>query len=157
MDLTTKIFKNTKSSDETVIFFSVVVVLSLESAYHQQECRQETAIELLQQAVNWRTRKTLEIYRVKLGDHPFTATILNNLSKNYRSLAMFEDAKKCSEEGLKIRRKFLGEHMETALSLYEVALVLKENNELQAAKTNLQECLAMQEKVLDEENKDLER
>ena len=47
--------------------------------------------------------------------------------------------------------------METALSLYEVALVLKENDELQAAKTNLLECLAMQEKVLDEENKDLER
>lgn len=47
--------------------------------------------------------------------------------------------------------------METALSLYEVALVLKENDELQAAKTNLQERLAMQEKVLDEENKDLER
>ena len=70
---------------------------------------------------------------------------------------MFEDAKKCSVEGLKIRREFLGEHMETALSLYEVALVLKENNELQVAKTNLQECLAMQEKVLDEENKDLER
>ena len=70
---------------------------------------------------------------------------------------MFEDAKKCSEEGLKIRREFLGEHMETALSLYEVALVLKENNELQAAKTNLEQCLAMQEKVLDEKNKDLKR
>ena len=51
----------------------------------------------------------------------------------------------------------MGEHLETALSLYEVALVLKESNELQAAKTNLQQCLAMQEKVLDEKNKDLER
>ena len=70
---------------------------------------------------------------------------------------MFEDAKKYSEEGLKIRRQFLGEHMETALSLYELALVLKENNELQAAKNNLEQCLAMQEKVLDEKNKDLER
>ena len=70
---------------------------------------------------------------------------------------MLEDAKKSSEEGLKIRREFLGEHMETALSLYEVELVLKEKNELQTAKTNLQECLAIQEKVLDEENKDLER
>ena len=129
----------------------------MESAYHQRECRQETAIELLQQAVFWRTRETLEIYRVKLGDHPFTATILNNLSKNYRSLGMFEDAKKCSEEGLKIRREFLGEHLETALSLYEVALVLKESNELKASKNNLEQCLAMQEKVLDEKNKDLER
>ena len=132
-------------------------MLSLESAHYQRQGRQERANALLQNAVEYRTRKTLKIYRVKLGDHPFTATILNNLSKNYRSLGMFEDAKKCSEEGLKIRREFLGEHMETALSLYEVALVLKEKNELQAAKTNLQECLAMQEKVLDEENKDLER
>ena len=132
-------------------------MLSLESAHYQRQGRQEKANALLQKAVEWRTRKTLQIYRVKLGDHPFTATILNNLSKNYRSLGMFEDAKKCSEEGLKIRREFLGEHMETALSLYEVALVLKENNELQAAKTNLEQCLAMQEKVLDEKNKDLKR
>ena len=132
-------------------------MLSLESAHYQRQGRQERANALLQNAVEYRTRKTLQIYRVKLGDHPFTATILNNLSKNYRSLGMFEDAKKCSEEGLKIRREFLGEHMETALSLYEVALVLKESNELQAAKTNLEQCLAMQEKVLDEKNKDLER
>ena len=132
-------------------------MLSLESAHYQRQGRQERANALLQNAVEYRTRKTLQIYRVKLGDHPFTATILNNLSKNYRSLGMFEDAKKCSEEGLKIRSEFLGEHMETALSLYEVALVLKENNELQAAKTNLEQCLAMQEKVLDEKNKDLER
>ena len=135
----------------------VLVVLSLESAHYQRQRRQERANALLQKAVECRTRKTLQIYRAKLGDHPFTATILNNLSKNYRSLGMFEDAKKCSEEGLKIRREFLGEHMETALSLYEVALVLKESNELQAAKTNLEQCLAMQEKVLDEKNKDLER
>ena len=132
-------------------------MLSLESAHYQRQGRQERANALLQNAVEYRTRKTLQIYRVKLGDHPFTATILNNLSKNYRSLGMFEDAKKCSEEGLKIRSEFLGEHMETALSLYEVALVLKENNELQAAKTNLEQCLAMQEKVLDEKNKDLKR
>ena len=135
----------------------VLVVLSLESAHYQRQRRQERANALLQKAVECRTRETLQIYRAKLGDHPFTATILNNLSKNYRSLGMFEDAKKCSEEGLKIRREFLGEHLETALSLYEVALVLKESNELQAAKTNLQQCLAMQEKVLDEKNKDLER
>ena len=132
-------------------------MLSLESAHYQRQGRQEKANALLQKAVEWRTRKTLQIYRVKLGDHPFTATILNNLSKNYRSLGKFEDAKKCSVEGLKIRREFLGEHMETALSLYEVALVLKENNELQAAKTKLEQCLAMQEKVLDEKNKDLKR
>ena len=152
-----KNLKNNISSDKIVNVSCVVVVLSLESAHYQRQLEQERASALLQKAVQCRTHKTLEIYRVELGDHPFTATILNNLSKNYRSLGMFEDAKKCSEEGLKIRREFLGEHMETALSLYEVALVLKENNELQAAKTNLEQCLAMQEKVLDEKNKDLKR
>ena len=132
-------------------------MLSLESAHYQRQGRQERANALLQNAVEYRKRKTLQIYRVKLGDHPFTATILNNLSKNYRALGKFQDAQRCSQEGLKIRSEFLGEHMETALSLYEVALVLKEKNELQAAKTNLEQCLAMQEKVLDEKNKDLEK
>ena len=47
--------------------------------------------------------------------------------------------------------------METALSLFEVAMVLKEINDLQGAKTNFEQCLAMQKKVLDEKHKDLER
>ena len=135
-------------------FSCVLVVLSLEAA-HQQE--REGANALFREAVKFRTHETLPIYREKLGDHPFTATILNNLSKNYRALQEFEDAKKCSEEALKIRRVFLREHTETALSLFEVAMVLKETKELQAAKTNLEQCLAMQEKVLDEKHKDLER
>ena len=135
-------------------FSCVLVVLSLEAA-HQQ--KREGANALFREAVEFRTRETLPIYREKLGDHPFTATILNNLSKNYRALEEFEDAKKCSEEALKIRRVFLREHTETALSLFEVAMVLKETNELQAAKTNFEQCLAMQEKVLDEKHKDLER
>ena len=138
-------------------FSCVVVVLFLEAAYHQKQHQQERANELFREAVKFRTQETLPIYREKLGDHPFTATILNNLSKNYRALGEFENAKKCSEEALKIRRDFLREHMETALSLFEVAMVLKETDELQAAKTNFELCLAMQERVLDEKHKDLER
>ena len=144
-------------------FSCVLVVLSLEAAHHQQQHQQEREREreranaLFREAVKFRTRETLPIYREKLGDHPFTATILNNLSKNYRALELFQEAKKCSEEALKIRRNFLREHMETALSLFEVAMVLKDMNELQAAKTNFEQCLAMQEKVLDEKHKDLER
>ena len=140
-------------------FSCVLVVLSLEAAHHQKQHQQERerANALFREAVEFRTHETLPIYREKLGDHPFTATILNNLSKNYRALEEFEDAKRCSEEALKIRRDFLREHTETALSLFEVAMVLKETNELQAAKTNLEQCLAMQKKVLDEKHKDLER
>ena len=146
---------------KTVNFSCVLVVLSLEAAHHQkqhqQERERERANALFREAVKFRTRETLPIYREKLGDHPFTATILNNLSKNYRALGQFEDAKKCSEEALKIRWNFLREHMETALSLFEVAMAFKETDELQAAKTNFEQCLAMQEKVLDTKHKDLER
>ena len=140
-------------------FSCVLVVLSLEAAHHQKQHQQEQerANALFREAVKFRAHETLPIYREKLGDHPFTATILNNLSKNYRALEEFEDAKRCSEEALKIRRVFLQEHTETALSLFEVAMVLKETNKLQAAKTNFEQCLAMQEKVLDENHKDLER
>ena len=146
-----------KSSDETVNFSCFLVVLSLEAAHHQKQDQQERANELFRIAVEVRTRETLPRYRRRLGDHPFTATILNNLSKNYRALEEFEDAKKCSEEALKIRRDFLREHMETALSLFEVAMVFKETNKLQVAKTYFEQCLAMQKKVLDEKHKDLER
>lgn len=132
-------------------------MLSLEAAHHQEQHRQEQANALFRKAVEFRTRETLPIYREKLGDHPFTATILNNLSKNYRALKKFKEAKKCSKEALKIRWDFLREHMETALSLFEVAMVLKETNELQAARTNFEQCLAMQKKVLDEKHKDLNR
>ena len=138
-------------------FSCVLVVLSLEAAHYQKQHQRELANALFREAVKFRTRQTLPIYREKLGDHPFTATILNYLSKNYRALEDFENAKKCSEEALKIRRVFLREHTETALSLFEVAMVLKETNELQTAKTNFEQCLAMQEKVLDEKHKDLER
>ena len=92
-----------------------------------------------------------------MGNHPFTATILNNLSENYRALKKFDDALKCALEALKIRRGFLGEHMETALSLFEVALVLKETGKLEGAKRYLEKCLVIQKKVLDEKNTDLER
>lgn len=112
-------------------------MLSLESAHYQRQGRQERANALLQNAVEYRTRKTLKIYRVKLGDHPFTATILNNLSKNYRALGKFQDAQRCSQEGLKIRNEVLGEHMETALSLYEVALVLKKTMSYRQRKLTL--------------------
>ena len=51
-----------------------------------------------EEAIKVREGETLEIYRKHLGDrHPFTATILNNLSNNYSALGEgreeFKDAK----------------------------------------------------------------
>ena len=146
------------SRNKGVISFScILVVLSLEAAHYQQQDQQDKANALLEKAIECRADRTLSIYREKLGNHPFTATILNNLSENYRALKKFDDALKCAFEALKIRRGFLGEHMETALSLFEVALVLKETGKLEGAKWYLEKCLVIQKKVLDEKNTDLER
>ena len=47
-----------------------------------------------EEAIKVREGETLEIYRKHLGDrHPFTATILNNLSNNYSALGEYDIAK----------------------------------------------------------------
>ena len=65
-------------------FFPFCLALSLEGNHED--------------AIKVREGETLEIYRKHLGDrHPFTATILNNLSNNYSALGEgreeFKDAK----------------------------------------------------------------
>jgi len=44
------------------------------------------------EAVNIRKNQVMQIYTERLGDHPFTATILNNMSNNHRDLREFEAA-----------------------------------------------------------------
>lgn len=102
------------------------------------------------QAVKIREEKTLPIYRGTLGDHPFTATIINNLSNNYYALGEFGNAKRYSEDALKIRLELLKDHMDTAKSLFDLAMVHKEMVELETAKAYFERCKAMQENVLDE-------
>ena len=129
------------------------MVLSLGAA-HQQE----GAHELLREAINIRENKTLSIYQRELGmRHPFTATILNSLSNNYYALHDLENAKRYAEDALKIRLELLREHIDTAKSLFDLAMVHKEKGEFKEAKAYLEECEAMQIKVLDDNMKDLER
>ena len=78
--------------------FLFVVALSLEEDHGQ--------------AIKIREEKTLPIYNEKLGEHPFTATMYNNLSNNFFALGEFDQAKPYSEIALKIRRKLLNEHMD---------------------------------------------
>ncbi|XP_074629775.1 uncharacterized protein LOC141887475 isoform X3 [Acropora palmata] len=44
------------------------------------------------EALNIRESQVMPIYRERLVDHPFTATILNNLSNNHRDLGEFDHA-----------------------------------------------------------------
>lgn len=99
------------------------------------------------QAVEIREDGVLPIYRERLGDHPFTATILNNLSNNYRDLGEIEAAERYVREAVEIRLDLLDVHRDTCKSLFDFAMVLKEKREYQQAKTYLEICKAMQEKV----------
>ena len=123
--------------------FRFVVALSLEEDHSQ-------AIEI-------REEKTLPIYKEKLGEHPFTATIYNNLSNNFCALGEFDQAKIYSEIALEIRRKLLNEHMDTAKSLFYLGMVHKGKGDFQQAITYLKQSMNMQEKVLEDNRKDLQR
>ena len=63
------------------------------------------------QAINIREEETLPIYKEKLREHSFTATIYNNISNNFCTLGEFDQAKLYSEHALEIRRKLLNDHM----------------------------------------------
>ena len=129
------------------------MVLSLEAADQHEEGH-----ERLREAIYIRENKTLSIYRRELGmRHPFTATILNSLANNYYALPDLENAKRYAEDALKIRLELLKEHIDTAKSLFDLAMVHKEKGEFREAKAYLEQCEAMQIKVLDDNMKDLER
>ena len=127
--------------NEILILFSVALSLGAE---HRQ-------------AIKVREQQTLPIYREKLGDHPFTATILNNLSNNYYALEEFGNAKRNSDEALKIRRELLKDHLDTAKSLFDLAMIHKMREEFREARRYLEECEAMQKKVLYDNTSDLQR
>ena len=122
---------------------NLVVALSLEEDH--------------QRAIEVREEQTLPIYRKQLGDHPFTATILNNLSNNYYALGQYDRAQQYSDEALRMRQELLQDHRDTAKSLFDLGMVHKERGELQKANECLKRCQTIQERVLDDNIRDLER
>ena len=89
----------------------------------------------------------MPIYTERLGDHPFTATILNNLSNNHRDVREFDDAENYARQALDLRLELLGGHRDTIKSLFDLGMALKENGKLREAKGFLELCKTMQEKV----------
>ena len=100
--------------------------------------------------MNIRKNHVMPIYRERLGDHPFTATILNNLSNNYRDLGEFEAAEQYAREALRIRRELLVDHRDTVKSLFDLGVALKANGKFTEAKDFLEQCKTMQEKVVND-------
>ena len=92
----------------------------------------------------------MPIYRERLGDHPFTATILNNLSNNHRDLGEFGAAEEYAKQALHIRRELLADHRDTTKSLFDLGVALKANANFRGAKDLLEQCKTMQEKVVND-------
>ena len=116
----------------SVLFFALVA-LSFEHDHRE--------------AVKIRKNQVIPIYRERLGDHPFTATILNNLSNNFRDMGEFEAAEEYAKQALNIRLELLADHRDTIKSLFDLGVALKENRKLREAKGILELCKTMQEKV----------
>ena len=104
--------------------------------------------------MNIRENQVMPIYRERLGDYPFTATILNNLSNNHRDLGEFKAAEEYAKEALDIRRELLADHRDTVKSLFDLGMALKANGKFREAKDFLEQSKTMQEKVVN--NKTLE-
>ena len=100
--------------------------------------------------MNIRKNQVMPIYRERLGDHPFTATILNNMSNNHRDLGEFKAAEEYAKEALDIRRELLAEHRDTVKSLFDLGMALKVNGKFREAKDFLEQCKNMQEKVVND-------
>ena len=110
-----------------------------------------------QEAIAVREGRTLPIYREQLGDHPFTATILNNLSNNHYALGQYDKANRYSYKAYRIRLQLLQDHRDTAKSLFDLGMVHKEKGDLQRAKECFERSQAMQKRVQDDNIKDLKR
>ncbi|XP_067057680.1 uncharacterized protein [Acropora muricata] len=102
------------------------------------------------EAVKIRKNQVMPIYRERLGDHPFTATILNNLSNNHRDMGEFKAAEEYAEQALDIRRKLLADHWDTTKSLFDLGMALKANGKFREARGFLEQCKTMQKKVVND-------
>ena len=109
------------------------------------------------QAIAVREERTLPIYLEQLGDHPFTATILNNLSNNHYGLGRYDEAYEYSIEALRMRENLLQDHRDTAKSLFDLGMVHKKRGKLHEARKLFERSQTIQEKLLDDNVKDLQR
>ena len=92
--------------------------------------------------------QTLKIYDENLGvQHPFTATIYNNMGNNYLELQEFDKAIDFFEKALVIREKVLPDHPDGAKSLFGLAMAHKGKENLKAAKGFMEKAAFIEEKV----------
>ena len=80
-------------------------------------------------AIETRRLFVLPDYESILGDHPFVATALGKISNSYHALGDYDNAIKFTRRALEIRERLLGDHQETARSLYDLGVALSAKKE----------------------------
>ena len=80
-------------------------------------------------AIETRRLFVLPDYEAILGDHPFVATTLCWIANSYHALDDYDNAIKFTRRALEIRERLLGDHQETARSLYDLGLALSSKKE----------------------------
>lgn len=76
-----------------------------------------------QEANKFREEYSLPVYLESLGDHPFTATLMDDMGISYQALGNYESAIKFLHEALRMRNQSLGDHQETARSFHGLGKV----------------------------------
>ena len=80
-------------------------------------------------AIETRRHFVLPGYESILGDHPFVATTLCWIGNSYHALGDYDNAIKFTQRALEIRERLLGDHQETARSLYDLGVALSAKKE----------------------------
>ena len=63
------------------------------------------------------------MYLELLGDHPFTATLMDDMGMSYQALGDYDSAIKFLRDALRMRKNSLGDHQETARSFHGLGKV----------------------------------
>ena len=80
-------------------------------------------------AIETRRLFVLPDYESILGDHPFVATTLSWIANSYHALGDYDNAIDATRRALAIRERLLGDHQETARSLYDLGVALYSKKE----------------------------
>jgi len=80
-------------------------------------------------AIETRRLFVLPDFESILGDHPFVATTLSKIANSYHALSDYDNAIKFTWRALEIQERLLGDHQETARSLYDLGVALSAKKE----------------------------
>jgi tetratricopeptide (TPR) repeat protein len=125
-----------------VVSQSAALLLNKAGFYSKQRGQYKDAEPLYQQA--------LPIYQRALGpDHPYVATVLNNLAELYREQGKLDATETLLKQSLAIRQQALGpDHPDVAQSLNNLAGLYYQRGKPAAAEPLYQQALAIDEKAL---------